>query len=93
MYLEWQLPRGSGGMAAQYVSSILKKELQAWYVRYKLPYRLKTIKYTIRLTFDDDVHYTAFAATWQPKNQQYKDWLRYRVIDNLNNRQDTRNQV
>lgn len=90
MYLEWRLPRGSD---AYFVAATLQRNLQDWQDKYKIPYRIKEIKNTLRLTFDDDKSYTLFASSWNPKTDQYQDWMKFSVIDNLNNRPDMRNQV
>jgi hypothetical protein len=56
-------------------------ELDLWSRKHNIPYREKTIKRNIRVTFDDDRHYTLFALTWNPGFR-----ANYRVIRDLNNK-------
>jgi hypothetical protein len=51
MYIEFSLPSGSSGMAAQFVESHISK----------------VIKYKKRVTFANDSDYSFFAMTWNPK--------------------------
>jgi hypothetical protein len=84
MYLEFRLPTGAGGQAAAHANYLLCEKLVRWSERHGVPMRRKTIKYTLRVTFDDERFYSFFATTWQASN----DWQRFRVISDLNNRQD-----
>ena len=82
MYLEFRIPSGGGGMPAQYANYWLRQNLQAWSERYGVEYRAKHIKYTVRVTFDDDKMYDFFAMTWRPKSQYMQSVLeRYRLIE------------
>ena len=83
MYIEFRLPTGAGGAAAASAHTILVELLQLWSDRYNIPYRKKTIKLTVRVTFDDDRYYTFFATTWT-----HSHWQDFRIISDLNNRQD-----
>ena len=85
MYIEFRLPTGAGGMAAQHVNSILNKELHTWSDQYNIPYNTKSVKYTKRITFDDEKNYAFFSLTWNPKNTQFKSYLLdYRLIEPMN---------
>ena len=55
--------------------------LIAWGNRYNVQYKDKTIKRNLRVTFDDDRHYTLFALTWNPGFR-----ANYRIIRDLNNK-------
>ena len=59
----------------------LTVELATWARKHNIQYREKTIKRNIRVTFDDDEHYTLFALTWNPRIR-----VNYRVIRDLNNK-------
>ena len=85
MYIEFQLPTGAGGMAAQYTSSLLSRNLTAWSNRYNIRYVTKIHKYTVRVTFDQDEIYSFFAMTWQPASDKMLDYLlNYRLIEPMN---------
>ena len=85
MYIEFTLPTGAGGQAAQYVNSLLNKELHEWSDQYNIPYNTKIVRYTKRITFDDEKNYAFFALTWNPKNTQFKSYLLdYRLIEPMN---------
>lgn len=82
MYIEFQLPTGAGGMAAQYINSVLNRNLHEWSDRYQIAYNKKIHKYTVRVTFDNDDHYTLFAMTWQPTAEQLTSYVKnYRIIE------------
>lgn len=82
MYIEFALPTGAGGQAANYVNFLLNEELHEWSDRYNIPYNTKLVKYTKRITFDDEKTYAFFALTWNPKNTQFSWYLlNYRLIE------------
>lgn len=85
MYIEFQLPTGAGGMAAQYTNSVLNRNLHEWSDRYSIPYNKKLHKWTVRVTFDDDKYYDFFALTWQPKSENMLSYLtNYRFVEPMN---------
>lgn len=75
MYIEFCLPTGAGGLAAQYVNSVLNRNLHNWSDRYNIPYNKKIYKYTVRVTFDDDKFYDFFALTWRPESNKMLSYL------------------
>lgn len=82
MYIEFQLPTGAGGMAAQYTNSILNRNLHAWSDRYGIAYNKKIHKHTVRITFDNDQHYSVFAMTWNPVSDRMLTYLiNYRILE------------
>lgn len=82
MYLEFRLPTGAGGMAAQYTNSVLNRNLHQWSDRYCIPYKKKIHKYTVRVTFDDEENYSFFAMTWNPVAEKMLSYLaNYRLIE------------
>jgi hypothetical protein len=85
MYIEFALPTGAGGTAAQYVNSLLNQELHAWSDLYDIPYNTKIVKYTKRVTFDNEELYSFFAMTWNPPNKKFRNnLLNYRLIEPMN---------
>jgi hypothetical protein len=86
MLIEFQLPRGSGGMSAAHALGVIKQELRAWSKKYAIDYTEKTVRYTHRVCFEDDKHYSFFALTWRPKGTP-ASWLSFTVITDRNNRQ------
>ena len=85
MYLEFRLPQGAGGLAAAHAQYILRKEIDKWASKYNLQYQTKTIKYTLRVTFNSDEYYTLFGLTWVT-DPKYPSWTNYRLITDLNNK-------
>ena len=90
MYIEFELldndevtmaPNHAAGVTLR----IIQKEMQAWGERYGIPYREKTIKYTHRVTFDQDELYSFWAITWNAE-QKYYATSRYRIVSDLNNK-------
>ena len=82
MYIEFRLPQGAGGQTAYHALSVIQKEIQEWLDRHSVTATQKTIKYTHRLAFNDDRHYTLFALTWNPKqSDKYPSWLNYHLIE------------
>lgn len=85
MYIEFRLPTGAGGMAAQYTNSVLNRNLHEWSERYGIPYNKKIHKWTVRITFDDDKFYDFFAITWNPKSENMLSYLtNYRFVEPMN---------
>lgn len=85
MYIEFQLPRGAGGITATHALSVLCDRLRSWAKKYNIEYRQKIIKYTLRVTFDSDESYTLFAMTWIV-DSKHPSWTNYRLITDLNNK-------
>ena len=64
MYIEFQLPRGPGGAPMLWE---IQKEIETWAMKYGIPHTQKTIKYTLRLGFNDEKHFSIFSMTWTSK--------------------------
>ena len=78
MYIEFTLPTGAGGLAAQLAIGAISKALVIWAEKYNVTYVKKNIKYIIRVTFEDESLYSHFALTWNPtQNHQ----LKFRLIE------------
>jgi len=85
MYIEFNLPRGAAAQAAGHANRIITKALHEWSDRYNIPYKVKNIKYTKRITFDDDAHYSLFAMTWNTERRFYA-LGRWRIVSDPNNK-------
>jgi len=85
MYIEFSLPNGSAGQAAAHSNNLITRALHEWSDKYNIPYNTKLIKYTRRITFDDDAHYAFFAMTWNP-DKKYHALGRWRIVSDLNNK-------
>ena len=83
MYIEFSLPTGVGGFAASICNQLLNKAMHDWADRYDVPYNKKLHKYTIRITFDNEQHYTLFTLTWNPDpNINFFQWLNtYKLVE------------
>ena len=73
MYIEFQLPPDLRNV----VANAIKAEVAVWANRYGVPdsdYSQKTIKYTHRLGFNKQKHFTLFSMTWTPD-------IPYRIVN------------
>jgi hypothetical protein len=85
MYIEFSLPKDTDGPAAIHVNQILVRELDRWSKQHGIDYNTKNIKYTKRVTFDDDASYSFFAMSWAPKSGNFESYLlNYRLIEPMN---------
>lgn len=85
MYIEFSLPNGAGGQAAQYVNATLTRNLNSWASRYDIAYIKKIHKWTVRVTFDNEKYYDFFALTWHPSAEYLLSYLTdYRLIEPMN---------
>jgi hypothetical protein len=73
VFIEFPLPDSRD---YNFVLTIIKINIEQWAHTQNIPYTQKTVKYTHRLAFDNDQHYTVFALTWQPTPE-----LEYKIID------------
>lgn len=65
MYIEFKLPSGALGMAAQHRANELTRALAVWSSRYGIDYSTQLGKqYTLQVTLDCEESYTVFALTW-----------------------------
>ena len=85
MFIEFQLPTGSAGMAAGMMLQTIKRELNRWSERYNIAYTSKTVRYTHRVCFEEDKLYDFFVMSWNPKGSDILN--RYVVVSDRNNRQ------
>ena len=84
MYIEFRFPASS--MDAVHAHAAIVRELKQWSERNgEIKYRTKAIKHCLRVTFDDDRHYTLFALSWRPRDK-HSFWLNYRMVTDLNNK-------
>lgn len=81
MHIEFRLPTGAGGMAAQHFNGILTRELNAWAKEFGISYNKKIVKWTVQVTLKDPRHYTLFVLTWNPKYQRVDSWFKYTIVD------------
>ena len=85
MYIEFKLSQGAAGQAAVHALYMIRKDLVSWATKYSIKYTEKTIKYTHRVTFDDDSYYPFFAMTWNP-DKKYHFLSNWRIVSDLNNK-------
>jgi hypothetical protein len=85
MFIEFQLPTGSAGMAAGMMLQTIKRELAKWSERHNISYTSKTVRYTHRVCFDEDKMYDFFVMSWNPHGSDVLN--RYVVVSDRNNRQ------
>lgn len=84
MYIEFGLPSGAGGMAAAYTASAIKNHLTVWSQKYNIEFlAIKSVRYTLRVTFADPKYYEFFALTWDPQtDHQLKSYIiKYRFVE------------
>lgn len=69
MYIEFQLPPDLRNV----IANAIKAEVAIWANKYGVPesdYSQKTIKYTHRLGFNKEQHFSLFSMTWDKFNFQ-----------------------
>ena len=62
MFVEFALPQDE---SYGFVLNLIRIDIVDWATRYNIPYTQKTVKYTHRLAFNDERHYSLFSMTWQ----------------------------
>jgi len=77
MYIEFKIEAHE----FSYTHPAIAECLAIWASKHNVRYKEKFIKRNIRVTFDDDKHYTLFALTWDPGFR-----TNYRIIRDLNNK-------
>lgn len=83
MYILFRLPEDNDRITIGHVNQLLNQELHRWSDQHNVPYTKKFVKNTVRITFDDDRHYTLFAVTWDPQGR-HRNWLHYEFIEPMN---------
>ena len=78
MYIEFQ-------MHLRYELEDIKREIKKWADLHQIVHTQKTIKFTHRLGFNKEEHFTLFSLTWNPDLEE-KPWLRYKIINVHNER-------
>ena len=66
--IEFTLPRGAGGIAAQHCAYQITREVNELAERLKLSPKRSIRDYRLVLTFDCDKDLTLFALTWQGRS-------------------------
>ena len=61
MYIAFELPQDE---SYSVVLALIKVEIVDWATKYSVPYTQKTIKYTHRLGFNHEKHFSLFSMTW-----------------------------
>lgn len=75
--IEFDLPTGAGGMAAQMARSFLLKRLRQFKEDYKFEFHHNTNGYMLEVWFDDDKAYTIFVLTFDRDD----GWRSYRLVE------------
>ena len=67
---------------------VIKQLIADWADQYQIKYTEKTIKYTYRVAFDDDRHYSLFSLTWSMTWSTPAEWQlpEPRIIRDTNNK-------
>jgi hypothetical protein len=84
MYIEFDI-RDNDNMIDGYANRMINRALHEWSDRYQIPYNTKTVKYTKRITFDQDEHYSLFAMSWNPAEDLHA-LSKWRIVSDLNNK-------
>jgi len=65
-------------MAAAHAVNVIKKEIASWASKYNVEYRTKVVKYTFRLSFNNEQDYVHFQLSWNPDSFAAK---RYTIVE------------
>ena len=75
--LEFDLPSGGGGMAAQMARYKILKKFKELQDKHNLQYRSMTVGYKLEVWFENDEDYVIFFLAYDPKD----DWRKFRYIE------------
>jgi len=78
MYIEFQLPKvpDEYNHGAGYAKMCIAADIDDWVKKHSIPYhKTKLHKFTYRLILKDNVAYSHFAITWNPKYNQSKNFI------------------
>lgn len=74
MYIEFRLPTGAGGMAAGHAAAMIRQNIKAWAGKYNITYKIKAVKYTLRLCFESEENYAFFQLSWNPDHSYAQNY-------------------
>ena len=77
LIIEFDLPMGAGGMAAQMARSLILQRMSRFRKEHKIDFHYHTQGYTLQVWFDKESEYTLFALTYDEKD----DWRPYRLVE------------
>ena len=80
MYIEFDL----SNQDYYHARKSIEQAMVQWHRRFDIVYRIKPIKFKLRVTFDHDESYSFWAMTWNP--EQNKILAQYRIVSDLNNK-------
>ena len=75
--IEFSLPGGGGGMAAQMARGLLLRRLRKFRDDYKFDFVCNTEGYILQVWFKDERAYTVFSLTYDTKD----GWREYRIVE------------
>lgn len=82
MYIEFPLPSGAGGLAAQHARHAINQCVHKWADKFNIPFKTKTVKYTHRIILTCAEHYTLFGMSFDPSQEKYATSLsRWRFVE------------
>ena len=75
MYIEFRLPKNSSGYTTRHCLYIIETEIQEWAEKFNVPYKTKTVKYTLRIILTCPEHYTLFGMSFEYPYTKFREWL------------------
>lgn len=75
--LEFDLPSGGGGMAAQMARYKILKKFKELQDTHHIQYKSMTVGYKLEVWFENEEDYMIFFLAYNPKD----DWRQFRVIE------------
>lgn len=75
--LEFDLPHGSGGMAAQMARGLILRRFDRLRKEYGVEYKYLTVGYKLEVWFLKDSDYTLFSLLYDTND----DWRPYRLVE------------
>ena len=78
MYIEFALERDQQGYYSEFDLMVIKRDIQKWAKKHGIPFKTKSIKYTVRVVFEDDSLCNFFALSYTGPGK-------FRIVDPLNN--------
>ena len=88
MYIEFRWSSEFSPNVIGFMRQTVLDSIDPWADRFGVQYRTKTVKNTLRITFDEDSHYTLFVTSWRPPGvgKLHEWWFDYRIVEPMNTR-------
>jgi hypothetical protein len=83
MYIEFSWPDQISHKVIVFISDAIKDHVALWADRHGIKHRSKLVKRRLRITLDQDSHYTLFVTSWTPPQvgKIHDWWFDYQIVE------------